>query len=65
MIISVDKKPVCDMIWLNKECMGDTDLHESISALIMYKLSSKTATHYSGKLTNLIVTTIEEERKKK
>ena len=58
MNVAVDGKSVCNIKWDNKDCMGNTDLHDSIGILISYALSSKTATHYSGKLTKLISKTI-------
>ena len=61
MIINISGEQVAEIKWSNGDCMGDTDLHNAISTLINYKLSYKNATHYSGKLTNLIGTTIDKQ----
>jgi len=61
MIINISGEQVAEIKWNNRACMGDTDLHNAICALINYKLSYKNSTHYSGKLTNLIATTIDKQ----
>tara|TARA_Y100001951_G_C11107177_1_gene165415 strand:- start:41 stop:181 length:141 start_codon:yes stop_codon:yes gene_type:complete len=45
MQISIDGKPVCDIKWHNNDCMGDTDLHESIAGLIRNKISEVESKH--------------------